>query len=776
MKGHTRVAIRSAFALVILLGGAAGANAQSASPEGKIIAEVQPRNNKSTPTGRIQSEVKTRAGQPYSQATITADVARLMGTRLFSTVTPFYQITADDKVVVYFDVQEFPNVIQEIRYEGAKHLKDDELDSITGLRRGVPLNPIANQLGRQAILRKLQEQGRMWSSVDLVEGDKPGDKRIVYRITEGRIVKVAGVEFTGNKFVSGERLRTQITTTRSMIGIGGDYNPAQTEFDRIKLEEYYRTFGYQDVQVVHELIYPDEKSVKIVFHISEGPQYRVSSVQFNGPKEFSQERVASVVKLKPGDKYDKNVTQADLKNIRNLYGNTGRMVTPREEVFQTGPGEVSVQYTVQERPPWTVGQIIIVGNDVTRDNVIRRQIPLYPGQVLTIPDMQLAEANLARLGIFEANAETGVRPTVSVLDPDSDNPCKDILVQVQESPTGSFLLGVGVNSDAGLSGSIVLNERNFDITRVPLSMDELLSGRAFRGAGQEFRLEAVPGTQFQRYTASFREPSLFDSPYSLGTSGYFFQRAYTEYSEQRLGGRGVIGRKIGPLWSTNFAVRAENVDVYNVPFYFPPDITRYNGSHFQVGLRGSLTRDSRDSYLRPTEGSQLEMGYEQVFGSYTFPLFSIEGSKYYTTYQRPDGSGRHVLAFRSQTMFAGSNTPVYERFYAGGFRSLRGFAFRGVGPFEEGLNVGGTFAFLNSLEYQIPVLASDKLYFVSFCDTGTVERKAEILDYRVAVGVGARIQVPMFGPVPIALDFGIPIVKGPQDKEQVFSFWLGFFN
>jgi outer membrane protein assembly factor BamA len=322
----------------------------------------------------------------------------------------------------------------------------------------------------------------------------------------------------------------------------------------------------------------------------------------------------------------------------------------------------------------------------------------------------------------------------------------------------------------------VLNERNFDITRVPLSLDELLSGRAFRGAGQEFRLEAVPGTQFQRYTASFREPSLFDSAFSLGTSAYYYTRQYTEYNEERLGGRVVLGRKLNQLWSANLAVRMENVDIFDVPFYYPPAITRDAGSHFLVGARASVTRDSRDSYLRPTEGSQVELGYEQVWGSYTYPLFTVEGSKYFTTYQRPDGSGRHVLALRSQTMFAGSDTPVYDRFYAGGFRSLRGFEFRGVGPFEEGLNVGGTFAFLNSVEYQIPLVASDKVFAVGFIDSGTVEQKAEINDYRVTAGFGARIQVPMFGPVPIALDFGFPIVKGPQDRTQVFSFWLGFFN
>jgi outer membrane protein insertion porin family len=776
MMAHMRGTARWAAGLIVLLAGGLWACAQTASPEGKTVAEVQPRGNKATPSARILAEIKTRAGQPYTQATVTADVARLMGTRLFSQVTPYFQVNTDDKVVVIFDVQEYPNVIQEIRYEGAKHLKDEELDTITGLRRGVPLNPIANKLAAQAILRKLQEQGRMWSSVDLVEGGKPGDTRVVFRITEGRVVKVTGVNFTGVTFVEPERLRTQITTSRSFFGMGGDYNPQQTEFDRAKVEEYFRTWGFQDVQVVPELMYPDERSVVIVFHIAEGVRYRVSSVKVAGVKEFTQERADSVVKLKPGDYYDKNVVQADGKKMDILYGNTGRKVSTREEIYQTGPGEVAVQYTVQERPPWSVGQVIVVGNEVTQERIIRRQVPLYPGQCLTIPDIQNAEANLARLGIFETNAETGVRPTVSVLDPDSDNPVKDILVQVQEAPTGSFLLGVGVNSDAGLSGSIVLNERNFDITRVPGSLDELLSGRAFRGAGQEFKLEAVPGTQFQRYTASFREPSLFDSAYSLGTSGYYYTRQYTEYNEERLGGRVVLGRKLGPLWSANLATRIENVDIFDVPFYYPPAITRDAGSHFLIGTRASVTRDSRDSYLRPTEGSQLELGYEQVWGSYTYPLFTIEGSKYFTTYQRPDGSGRHVLAMRTQAMFAGDNTPVYDRFYAGGFRSLRGFEFRGVGPFQEGLNVGGTFAFLNSIEYQIPLVASDKVFAVGFIDSGTVEQKVEINDYRVTAGFGVRIQVPMFGPVPIALDFGFPIVKGPEDRTQVFSFWLGFFN
>jgi outer membrane protein insertion porin family len=200
------------------------------------------------------------------------------------------------------------------------------------------------------------------------------------------------------------------------------------------------------------------------------------------------------------------------------------------------------------------------------------------------------------------------------------------------------------------------------------------------------------------------------------------------------------------------------------------------GNNFLTSLRIGLQRDSRDSYLRPTEGSLLDVAFEQCFGDFTFPLASIDYSQYWTLWKRPDGSGRHVLAYHGNISWAGDETPVYERYYAGGFRSIRGFAFRGVGPDIDGFKVGGDFQLLNSLEYQVPVQAGDNIYLVGFVDSGTVEKSVEIRDYRVSAGFGIRFIVPMLGPVPIALDFGFPIKKADTDKTQVFSFWLGFFR
>jgi outer membrane protein assembly complex protein YaeT len=746
-----------------------------------VLVKVYPAESQTTPTQRITSMLKTRPNSEFQAEVVKEDVKRLYETKLFANVRVLTTPTDDNRVNVIFQVQELPGIIQEVIYKGANHLKQDELDTITGLKKGLPLNPWATQRARQAILDKYKEKGRLSASVDILEGDKIGDTRVVFNITEGSVARVSRIDFVGNHFVSANRLRTQVKSSRPFLGlIGGEFNPMMADNDVTLLLEYYKNFGFHDVRVGRELQWDEaQQHVRLIFHIKEGKQYRIGSFEVTG---VSPEKRAELVKLvtdvKPGQVYNQQKIELDQTKMKDWIGYQGQEAAIQPVVYYPPdqPGQVMLQYEVHERPPARVGQIIIAGNDVTRQNVILRQVPLYPGQILTYPDLRVAERNLAKLNIFEANQEKGIRPTLTVLDNNDDSPFKDVLVQVKETQTGSFLVGLGVNSDAGLTGSIVLNERNFDLFRPPTSLDDFFSGRAFRGAGQEFRIEAVPGTQLQRYTVNFREPFLFDSLYSLSVGAYYYDRIYNEDDESRLGGRITIGRQLNKYWSASGGVRIENVGIHNVSPFAPYDYQAVVGNNFLLGLRAGVTRDSRDSYLRPTEGSHVEFSFEQVLGEFTFPVVNVEGTKYFTIYQRPDGSGRQVLAARSQFAYAGSNAPVYERFYAGGFASMRGFEFRGVSPDINGFKVGGDFMFLNSLEYQIPLLANDMIYAVAFVDSGTVEPRMELHDYRVSAGFGLRIVVPMLGPVPIALDFGFPIVKDPTDNTQVFSFWVGFFH
>jgi outer membrane protein assembly complex protein YaeT len=751
------------------------------SPAGKVIVDdVVVYGNRTVPTARIISQIRTHPGGEYNPAELAEDVRKLTESRLLADVRPWTKELPNGRVIVNFNCMEYPSQIREIVYKNAHHLKPDELESLTGLHKGAALSPGACRQGCIAIEQRYREMGRMFATCVLEEGGQPGDTRVVFNITEGPIVRVRKISFTGVSFVGTARLKTQIDSSGAFLAtFGGVLNQAMLDHDVIKLEEYYHSFGFLDAHVSRELVYLDNnRQVDVIFHVLEGRRYAVSKVFVEGAHAQDPAFIGSLIKLHQGDVYSKQTVDRDEAVIKAAYGYRGYEALVQENVTADNnkPGSVQVRYDIRESPPAKVGQIIIVGNTVTQDRVIRKEIPLCPGQILTYPDLKLAERNLARRNIFEMNQETGVHPTVEVLPNPNDSEFKDILVRVQETHTGSLLFGVGVNSDAGLVGSIVLNERNFDIFRPPTSMADILEGRAFRGAGQEFRIEAVPGSSLQRYTISFREPHLLDSDYALLLSGYYFERQYNEYQERRLGGRVGIDRQLNPFWSVSTGFRVEDVDVADVPFFAPPQVADFQGQHFLFAPRIAIRRDDRDSFLRPTQGSMIEASFEEGLGDFTFPMFNLVGSKYWTLYQRPDGSGRQVLAARSQLGIAGSNTPIYERFYAGGFQSLRGFEFRGVGPDVDGFKVGGDFLLLNSLEYQVPIKANDQLYMVAFVDSGTVESSIELKDYRVSAGVGLRIVVPMLGPVPIALDLGFPIIKGPQDKEQVFSFWVGMFR
>jgi outer membrane protein assembly complex protein YaeT len=625
----------------------------------------------------------------------------------------------------------------------------------------------------------MKRNGFYFANVNLEEGWDESHSRVVFNVTEGPKLRVRDINFVGNsELASPSRMRTQTESSRAFLGaFGGTFNDEQVKEDMIKLEAYFRNNGYLHVSVSRELQFSDDfRFVDITFHIKEGPRFRVHDWTVEGTKNFPREQLQSIVQLKAGDNYNEGIVKTDVRYLTDYVGWRGYQADVKQIVTEVPdrPNEVRVQYVVEDKPISYVGQVIIVGNTVTQDRIIRRVLGLYPGQVLRYPELKIAEAQLARLNIFESNPETGSRPTVQALE----NPTefKDILVKVQETRTGSLMLGAGINSDNGLVGSIVLNERNFDIFRFPTSFSDFWDGTAFRGAGQEFRIEAVPGTQIQRYSVSIREPMLFDVPYSLLTSAYYRDRIYDEYTENRYGTRESVSHQFTKEIYGSVGFRIENINVNNIQAGAPPDYTSVYGNNFLAAPNLTVGWDTRNSFLRPTEGGKVEFTYEQVFGTATYPILNLEASRYFTTWQRPDGSGKHVVVLRSQISWEGNEGPVYERFFGGGYMSIRGFEFRGVGPNINGFMTGGHFQWINTAEYQIPIKANDNLYMVAFVDSGTVESQIGIGTYRVSAGVGLRITVPMMGPVPIALDFGFPIVKADTDRTQVFSFWVGMYR
>jgi outer membrane protein insertion porin family len=354
-------------------------------------------------------------------------------------------------------------------------------------------------------------------------------------------------------------------------------------------------------------------------------------------------------------------------------------------------------------------------------------------------------------------------------------------VDAEETQTGRLMIGAGVNSNAGLVGNIVVDEQNFDILRLPRSWDDIKNGVAFRGAGQRFRLEAAPGTQLQRYMATFQEPYLFDTRIGLSLSASYYTRFFYDWAEARTGGRIGLGYQFAfaPDLSVNAGFRGESVEVFNPRVPGVPDIQNMLGSNALYGFSGGIIHDTRDSPFLPTQGHLATFEFEQVVGTFVYPRGILEGRQYFLLNERPDGSGRHVLSIGSVLGMSGPNTPAYDNFFAGGYNTIRGFVFRGASPRQAGSNgqlaiVGGPFEWLNTIEYMYPITADDTLRGVFFTDFGTVESNVSINNMRVAPGFGFRITLPAMGPAPIALDFAFPVAYAPYDSKQIFSFFVGF--
>ncbi|MGA2062978.1 MAG: BamA/TamA family outer membrane protein, partial [Thermoguttaceae bacterium] len=368
------------------------------------------------------------------------------------------------------------------------------------------------------------------------------------------------------------------------------------------------------------------------------------------------------------------------------------------------------------------------------------------------------------------------------LDPTDPTRQLPMNVTAEETQTGRFMFGVGVTSDAGLTGTIKIDEQNFDLFNFPRSWEDIKNFTAWRGQGEHLVIEAYPGTQVQRYAISFEEPYLFDSSISMGLSGYYFSRAYTEWFETRIGGQVALGYQFSPDLTGNIAYRGARVGISQIIDPTIPDLAEMEGNNALHGFRISLAHNTRDNPFLATEGHLIQASVEQVIGTWQYTRAEIDLRKHFTMHERPDGSGRHVLSLSGTVAYTGDDTPAYDRYFAGGFSTIRGFAFRDASPLAFGANtpngavVGGDFELLTSAEYMFPITADDMLRGVVFCDTGTVEPTIKDWNnkYRVAPGFGLRIMVPAMGPAPLAFDFAFPVSWNPGDRFEVFSFFVGF--
>ncbi len=766
--------------------------AQNAVEPEQTIAEVRVVGNRRVRTEDILAQIHSRPGAVFNRREANEDARRVVQ------MSQVYDVQVEiqengDQVTLVFAVQE-SQVIEGIAFVGNKHIKTKDLEKEIGFTKGDYLDLYTVRRGAEAIAEKYRKKGYYSVHVEVDEAKLRDELQVAYTITEGPKCRVEKITFVGNHSIRKGKLKAQIKTKAHFpIFQKGLLDDEKLEEDRLSIASYYLAEGYLDARVFVQKRFNDERTRAYVdFVIEEGDQYQIVAIFPEGNTTFTDEELLAALPLHVGQVLtEERKTRAE-KKLKDMYGEKGYLYFRVNFVpeFTDRAGEIVLRMRINEGRAYRLGRLLIQGNRVSQDKIIRRDFDYYsfsPGLLYNAEAADRARRRLQGSGWYE---KVTVEPLAAPGDPNS----RDALVEVTEGLTGLVTFGVGIGSNNGVAGQLSIEERNFDLSNWPSSWDEFFSGKSLRGGGQLLRFDFFPGTQETRGRITFQEPYLFDQPYYLNVEAHLFKRYQESYLERRRGGGFTIGKRFDNFWNVDVGFNAEVVRVSdldtqdadgdpNTPgmaVSAPREVQKVEGDNFLTSITLGLGRDTTDRLNRATEGYKFRASYEQfgaMGGDFTFGKVHVGGTHFQTLYEDLR-ERRTVLISQVRYNTIVGDAPVFEKFYAGGIGSVRGYDYRGISP--RGTNpvtgregndpIGSDFLLLAGLEVNQP-LYEETLFGKLFMDSALIDEGP----WRYSVGVGVDIMIPqLLGNVPMQFNLAVPFNEDDQDETQVFSFTFGF--
>ncbi len=742
--------------------------------EGRIIDRVVFEHLRSVDTVYAESIVEIAPGAVWDRAEIAAACARLAATGKFEG-TPFAEARAEDgQIVLVFVVHELP-FVQGIDFVGNQKFKDRDLLKAIELSVGSPISTYLINQARQDLERKYREAGYSHVAIDLDQEVLLAEDRVLFTISEGPRIKVRHIEFEGNGAFSDRELRSKIeTATYIWLFRTGEFSDEVAKRDAATIKKHYTDRGFLNAQVGYRVDFPENESdLSITFQIEEGLQHIIKTIEYDGNTVFDDDQIASFMRAAIGLPADAGFLEEDRKRIAAEYGSIGYIYTEvaTQLLFDEEDGYVNLILSVREGEQYRIGRIDVRGNRYTKDKVVRRELRFFPEELYDTEEAKRAEQRLLETGLFNEVTIT----------PKGDTPgVRSALVDLTEANTTNILFGVGVTSNSGVVGSVSIEQKNFDLFDFPRTTKEFFKGRSFKGAGQTLRFSIEPGTDLTRGRIEFREPYLLDKELGFGIGAYLFERGRREYDERRFGFFTSLDKRWqeGLLkgWATEIALKFESIRIDGTDMWTAEEIQDDAGSSWLTSVKGTLLRDRTDSRWLPSTGNRLKFSWEQfgALGGDHFFSKLLASYDHYWTIKRDSFDRKHIFQVGASTGQILGDAPVFEKFYAGGIGSVRGFEFRGISPRAGWRSdaVGGDFMLLTNAQYSFPLIGKT-VRGVTFLDMGTVEEDFGLNSWRASVGFGARVYVQFFGPIPLAFDFAVPIASDSDDDTQIFSFSFG---
>ncbi|MBI3087413.1 MAG: outer membrane protein assembly factor BamA [Candidatus Omnitrophica bacterium] len=739
-------------------------SSQAAAQEPFRVLEVEVRGTQAIAKETCIAQMQTRPGMPYLEQVASEDIRRLYALGYFTDVRMETE-PAPGGVKVVVTVKEKPS-IKAVEIEGNRRLPTKRIRELLGVKPGQLHDPRKLKEGIEQV--KAQYRRRGYSQVEMASTDavdEAANAATVHLVVdEGPRMRIRKILVEGNLAFPDQKIRSAIKTKRKHWFSSGVYDEQVLEEDLDRIRAFYRKQGYQDVAVAHEVLAgPAGDWLYLHLTITEGLQHRVGQVAIAGTVLFPEHELRQLLTLKPGSVYNLEALQDDLRAVKQYYGDRGYInaeVTP-ESQLDAAAKRVDLTLRIVEHELAYVNRVEVRGNLRTKDVVVRRELRVYPGQPFDGAKIRRSIERLYNLGLFE-EVSVDTQPTET---PNHE----DLIVEVKEAKTGSFSFGGGLSSIDRLIGMVELEQRNFDIMNFP----------RFTGAGQDMVFRIEVGSVRRNFDLSFTEPWIFGHPLSFGVDGYSRTRLRSRnlglgYEEEKRGGGIRLGKEFTDTLRLDSAYQLFRTEISDIVEEASADLKAEQG-RIDVSVAGTmLSWDARDNRFDPSQGGLVFVGGDLAGGLLAGDrdFFRLQGgaSHYLPHFKRFVFESR----IRSGIVSEYSNTaevPIFERFFAGGSNTIRGFEERRVGPRDPASNdpIGGEASLIAALEEVMTIVKDERGKAIVkgsvFLDAGNVWRRIDeyASSVEVGTGVGVRVNTPIG---PLRLDLGFPVTRLGNEKRK----------
>jgi len=682
-----------------------------------IIRKIEIVGNRRIDSGTILNKIASKVGEPLSMATLQQDIRAIYDTGGYFENVQVESEPVDGGVRLIYRIEEKP-IISSITIEGNKELEEGKIRDALLSRIGSPYDLKRIKRDKEAVLKLYQNEGFYFAQIQSrEEEDKNQNKQLTYKIDEGKKVIIGEIFLRGNEHIKAGEIKKRAMETKehwmlSFLTSAGVFKREILDIDLERIKDYYYSHGYLEVKLGEpEILFAKpkrrtwdrfyeafkgwgwaENEIAVTIPIFEGEQYRIGKMNFRGATAVPDEALRAGLSSKEGEVFSSETIRSDIKAIAHLFGEKGYAFTSVSPLTDLNHEARTVDLTwdVEEGNRVFIGEVNVIGNVRTRDNVIRRELRFREGDQYDIAKIDRSKVRIKNTGYFEnVDVSTNRRAGEQVVDLD---------LKVKEQQTGSLSFGIGASSTQGLIGSFDIRQKNIF------------------GTGREVDLSAVVGGEDSNFNLRFVEPWLFDREVSLGFNLFKTISDYDSFREESAGGSVTFGRALDEYSSGSIGFDYEDIKFTNVASNYDTNLTQTQ-SVFGVTL--GWRRNTVDNILDPSRGylARASAKFAGLLGDANFNKYYVSDRLFY------QGPWKTTFSVGAEAGFVDVNSPqdipVSEMFFLGGIESLRGYQYRSLGPRNfYGSLIGGRKLALANVEYNFPIIQSAGFKGFLFFDAG----------------------------------------------------------